>query len=107
VAEFTASNVFVVKGGTVFTPPLADGPLPGITRRAVLALASAGGLAVGEQSFGPELFDTADEVFATNSLIEIAPVVTWSRERKLTLQLQQAYRALVAQEVAAAETGRG
>src|SRR5207249_6221725 len=69
VVEFTASNLFVVRDGEFFTPPLSDGPLPGITRQAVLSLAEEAQIPVHERSFGCEFLDKADEVFATNSLI--------------------------------------
>ena len=91
VVEFTASNLFVVKNGTLLTPPLADGPLAGITREVVLVLAAAAKLPVRELSFGPELLTTAAEVFATNSLMEIAPVMTWGRPGKFTRLLQTLY----------------
>jgi branched-chain amino acid aminotransferase len=99
VVEFTASNLFAVKNAELLTPPVSDGPLPGITRRAVLLLAAEAGIQVREKSFGPEFLETADEVFATNSLIEIAPVISWGRERKVTTRLQQAYRDLVKREL--------
>jgi branched-chain amino acid aminotransferase len=99
VVEFTTSNLFVVKDDELFTPPLTDGPLPGITRRAVLALAAERGMATRERSFGQEFLENADEVFATNSLMEITSVVTWSRWLKVTLRMQDAYRALVANEL--------
>jgi branched-chain amino acid aminotransferase len=99
VVEFTTGNLFVVKNGEVFTPPLSDGALPGITRHAVLALAREQRLPVYELSFKPAFLEQADEVFATNSLIEIAPVTTWSRRRNVTRNLQVAYRELVAQEL--------
>lgn len=99
VVEFTTSNLFVVKDGKLFTPPLADGPLPGITRAAVLAVAGELGLPAREQSFGPEFLETADEVFATNSLIEIAPVTSWSNGSQLTERLRKAYRQLVREEL--------
>jgi len=99
VAEFTASNLFVAKNGTLLTPPLADGPLPGITRGVVLVLAAAAQLPVRELSFGPELLTVADEVFATNSLMEIAPVLTWGRPGKITRRLQGLYRQTVRDEL--------
>jgi branched-chain amino acid aminotransferase len=102
VVEFAASNLFVVKDGRLFTPPLSDGPLPGITRHAVLTLATEQGIRVQEKSFGPEFLDTADEVFATNSLIEIASVVTWSRRNDITTRLQHAYRKMVREELSLA-----
>ena len=99
VTEFATSNLFVVKDGRLFTPPLEDGPLPGITRHAVLALAAELRVPFSETGFGPEFLETADEVFATNSLIEIAPVTNWGQTQQLTRQLQKAYRALVREEL--------
>ena len=99
VVEFAASNLFVVKEGCLFTPPLEDGPLPGVTRRAVLALAADLQIPISETGFGPEFLETADEVFATNSLIEIAPVTNWGQSQDLTRQLHEAYRALVSEEL--------
>jgi branched-chain amino acid aminotransferase len=99
VVEFTTSNLFVVKDNELLTPPLSDGPLPGVTRRVVLGLAAEKGIAVREHSFGQEFLEKADEVFATNSLMEISSVVTWSRWPKITLRLQDAYRVLVANEL--------
>ena len=95
VAEFTASNLFVAKNGILLTPPLADGPLPGITRQVVLELAVAAKLPVREFSFGPDFLATADEVFATNSLMEIAPVLTWGRPGRITRRLQSLFRQAV------------
>ena len=95
LVEFTTGNLFVVKRGELFTPPLSDGPLPGVTRAAVLSLARAAGLRTHEQSLTPSFLDQADEVFATNSLYEIAPVSTWSKHRSCTQKLQEAYRELV------------
>lgn len=99
VVEFTMSNLFIVKDGQLYTPPLADGPLPGITRHVVLTLAEETGIPVNETGFGPEFLETADEVFATNSLIEIAPVTNWGQSHDVTRQLQESYRALVAEEL--------
>ncbi|MEI8062813.1 MAG: aminotransferase class IV [Verrucomicrobiota bacterium] len=99
IVEFTASNLFIIKNGTLLTPPLTDGPLPGITRELVLVLAATAKLPARELSFGPELLATADEVFATNSLMEIAPVLTWSRPGKFTRRLQTLYRQAVCDEL--------
>ena len=99
VAEFTTSNLFLVKQGVLITPPLADGPLPGITREAMLGLAAAAKIPVRELSFGPELLTAADEVFATNSLMEIAPVLTWGRPGRVTRRLQSLYRQAVCDEL--------
>ena len=99
VVEFTASNLFVVKNGVLLTPPLTDGPLPGITRQVVLELAVAAKLPAREFSFGPDFLVVADEVFATNSLMEIAPVLTWGRPGRITRRLQALYRQTVCDEL--------
>jgi len=99
VIELTTSNLFVVKKGELFTPPLTDGPLPGITRAAVIGLARQARLRVYELSFRPEFLTNADEVFATNSLMEIAPVLSWGRPGSVTRRLQTAYRQLVREEL--------
>jgi branched-chain amino acid aminotransferase len=99
IAEFSASNIFVVKAGTLFTPPIKDGALPGVTRAAVLELAKSLGIPAREESLLPGCLDGADEVFAINSLIEIAPVTTWSRQADLTTRIQVAYRKLVARKL--------
>ena len=71
----------------------------GITRELVLVLAAAAKLPVRELSFGPELLAAANEVFATNSLMEIAPVLTWGRPGKFTRRLQALYRQAVRDEL--------
>ena len=70
VAEGTASNLFIVRGDRVLTAPVSDGVLPGITRAAVMGLTQA-----REQSFGLDELREADEVFLTNSLMEVMPLV--------------------------------
>ncbi len=95
IAEFSASNIFIVKDTTLFTPPIKDGLLPGVTRAVVLELAKALKLPSCEESLLPGHLDTADEVFATNSLIEIAPVINWTRKPNFTARLHATYRKLV------------
>lgn len=75
VVEGASSNVFVVSGGRVATPPESAGILAGITRAHVLAAARALGIPVDEREL--ELTDvySADEVFITSSIRELLPVV--------------------------------
>ena len=103
LAEFSAANIFVVKDAALYTPPVKDGALPGITRAVVLELAKQLKISTRQKSLPQNFLDDADEVFATNSLIEIAPVATWSRQHKITAQLHSAYRVLVAQQLASAK----
>lgn len=62
LAEATAANVFIVREGRVLTPPLADGCLPGIARRTLLAT-----LPAAEHPLAPGDLRTAEEVFLTAS----------------------------------------
>jgi len=75
VVELSTSNLFVVKSGELFTPALSEGPLPGITRAVVLSLAGEMMLTVHEVMMGLPMLETADEIFATNTLMDITPVV--------------------------------
>lgn len=72
--EGAVSNVFVRVAGVWLTPPLDRDVLPGIVRRRVLALASAGGLAMREAPVSAGVLAQAEEIVLTNSVQEIAPV---------------------------------
>lgn len=76
VAEGAATNIFIVSGATLVTPPLSAGILPGITRTAVLQCARQCGVACVERDVTPEELSLADEVFVTNAVIETAPVLS-------------------------------
>jgi D-amino acid aminotransferase len=74
------SNVFLVEAtGTLSTPSLETGILPGITRKAVLDLAGEAGMAVGEKTLFIQDLLSAREVFLTNSIMEVMPVVKVER----------------------------
>jgi branched-chain amino acid aminotransferase len=74
VCEGASSNLFVLRDGTLFTPPLSLRILPGVTRAAVLALCADEGLRVVESPFRLDFVRTADEVFLTSSLRGVMPV---------------------------------
>lgn len=76
LAEGTASNLFLVVDGVLFTPPVSCGILPGITRAVVCEMASQLGWAVQEEALEPMRLSEAEEIFLTSSLREIAPVVS-------------------------------
>jgi branched-chain amino acid aminotransferase len=75
LAEGSSSNVFLVLGRTLATPPLSCGALPGVTRAAVLELARGLGIAVAERALVRRELRAAREIFLTSSLRGIAPVV--------------------------------
>lgn len=74
VAEGTISNMFMVEDGALVTPPAQAGILVGVTRDLVISLARTLDMAVREELFGPERLRTADEVFITNTTMEVMPV---------------------------------
>ncbi len=75
VSEASASNIFMVSGGALITPPLSCGVLPGITRAAIAELAPAMGMEVVERPVEPRELAAADEAFLTSSLRGVAPLV--------------------------------
>ncbi|NOY54593.1 MAG: hypothetical protein GXP34_01255 [Actinobacteria bacterium] len=74
VSEATAANIFWVAAGVLFTPDVGCGLLPGITREAVIEIATGKGVECRFVTSGIEELLGADEVFLTNSLVEVAPV---------------------------------
>ena len=75
VTEGATSNLFIVKHGVLKTPAVNNLVLEGITRRVVLEIARDHKIPVEEGSLMPEDILTADEVFITNSGIDIVPVI--------------------------------
>jgi branched-chain amino acid aminotransferase len=74
VAECTGDNLFMVKKGEIFTPPVAAGMLNGITRRVVIDLARQQGYPLFEKDISRYDLYTANEVFLTGTAAEIIPV---------------------------------
>jgi branched-chain amino acid aminotransferase len=75
VAECTGDNIFLVRGGQLLTPPTDAGILEGITRAAVMELATSAGITVRELSLSRHDVYVADECFLTGSAAEVIPVV--------------------------------
>jgi len=75
VAEASGDNVFIVKNGTIYTPPVQAGSLDGITRQVVMRLASQAGLPVVEKNLTRFDLYVADEFFLTGSAAEVIGVV--------------------------------
>ncbi|MEM7453084.1 MAG: branched-chain amino acid transaminase [Planctomycetota bacterium] len=74
VSEGSAENIFVVRDGVVYTPPLAAAILGGITRDAVITLAKDCGIEIREEAIPRELLYLADEIFFTGTAAEVTPV---------------------------------
>jgi len=74
VTEGAASNIFVVRGDALYTPPNGPFILPGITRDLVLELAHAHAIPAHEQALSQAALLDADEIWITSSMREILPV---------------------------------
>ena len=74
VTEGTTSNIFIVEQGQIKTPPLSPYVLAGITRQVVLNIARDHKIPFTEEQITADELICADEVFITNSCIEIVPV---------------------------------
>ncbi|WP_379163943.1 aminotransferase class IV [Paenibacillus sp. sgz5001063] len=86
IAEGIVSNVFFVTNNVLYTPSIATGILPGITREMVLKLAHDAGLQTEEGLYRWEQIAGADEIFLTNSVQEIVPVTTlWRTNEQMAV----------------------
>ncbi|KAB7705362.1 aminodeoxychorismate lyase [Bacillus aerolatus] len=74
VAEGVVSNVFWVKGNTLYTPAIETGILNGITRQYVIHTGKKLGMKIKEGLFAPSELKAADEAFFTNSIQEITAI---------------------------------
>src|SRR5438128_10239490 len=100
VVETTARNVFLVSGGSLQTPPTYDGALPGITRSAVLEIASRAKIRAREISVTPDRLRRADEVFLSGSGVGVLGVASVDGHRidapgPVTRMIQDGYAALL------------
>jgi len=98
ISEGSGENLFVVRKGTLLTPPIVASILQGVTRDSVIALARRLGIPVVETMLPREILYVADEVFLTGTAAEITPVrsvdkiVVGRGERgDVTRALQQAF----------------
>lgn len=105
VTEGTASNIFLVEGEGLVTPPAPEGTLPGITRAAVLELARDTDREAREEAVTEHRLRAAGEVFLTNTSWEVLPVtriegsrISGGRPGRVTLALLDLYRSLVRRE---------
>ncbi|MCK9909636.1 aminotransferase class IV, partial [Microbacteriaceae bacterium K1510] len=74
VAEGTAANLFMVRGGKLITSPVSDAILEGITRIALLELAKDAGLEIEIRSIDRTELYVADELFLCGTGVQVAPV---------------------------------
>jgi len=76
LTECTTANLFVVRNGSVLTPPVEAGLLPGITREFMFEMGAAIGVDVREAALNDDDLYDADEAFLTSTTREAVPIVT-------------------------------
>jgi branched-chain amino acid aminotransferase len=74
VSEATGENIFIVRNGELLTPPLAAGPLPGITRASIMTIAADLGIPMFESLLTRADLYLAEEMFCSGTAAEVTPV---------------------------------
>ena len=105
VAECTSANLFAAHGSRVWTPPLASGCLPGITRELLLGEIAVPGIQLEEHTLMPADLESADEVFITSTTRDLLPVSqieghTLPARRQICAELNLAFGKMVKRYVA-------
>jgi branched-chain amino acid aminotransferase len=106
VSEGSGQNVFIVRDGAIYTPPLSASVLAGITRDSIMVLARELGYSVIEANLPRESLYVADEVFFVGTAAEVTPIrsidkilVGKGRRGRVTTELQRAFFDVVSGEV--------
>jgi branched-chain amino acid aminotransferase len=101
VTEGTTSNIWLVKNGLIFTPPLSVGILEGLTRKTLLELSPS----IQEKKLYPQDFLSADECFLSSTTRDLVPVISINNQRigtgvpgTETLKLLSLYRENVTKD---------
>jgi branched-chain amino acid aminotransferase len=106
ISEGSGQNIFMVRDGMVYTPPIAASILGGITRDTIITLARDLGLTVVEMDLPRESLYIADEVFCVGTAAEVTPIrsidkikIGAGRRGPITEKLQRAFFAMINGEV--------
>ena len=74
LSEGSGQNIFIVREGIIYTPPVGNSVLWGITRDSVITIARELGYEVREQTLPRETLYIADEVFFVGTAVEVTPI---------------------------------
>lgn len=106
ITEASASNVFLVREGVIYTHPADNYILNGITRRKILELSKKLNIEVKEETFTIKELLKSDEVFLTATKLDVVPIIQIDKFRigegkpgEVTKKLVEAFRASVRAEV--------
>ena len=105
LCEGTGSNVFLVSGGLLITPPLSSGCLAGVTRALVIELCEREGIVLEEKAVPISSLERAKEAFLTSTTREVQPIrevdgrLISNVPGEVTSRLQRAFRVLMDAEL--------
>jgi len=74
ISEGSGENIFVIKDGVVYTPPIAAGCLDGITRQSIIQLLTDDGHEIAEKTIHRSDLYYCDELFMTGTAAEVTPI---------------------------------
>jgi branched-chain amino acid aminotransferase len=106
VSEGSGENIFVIMDGKIYTPPVGNSILTGITRSFAITLAEEKGYRVLEQQIPREMLYIADELFFTGTAAEITPIrsvdgteIGGGSRGPITTEIQSDFFAILSGEV--------
>jgi branched-chain amino acid aminotransferase len=79
LSEGSGQNLFIVRDNVIYTPPIGNSVLSGITRDSVITIAKDLGFDVREQTLPREMLYIADEVFFVGTAVEVTPIKSVDR----------------------------
>ncbi|MBO6607566.1 aminotransferase class IV [Psychroserpens sp.] len=95
VVEALNGNIFLIKGETIKTPPLEDGCLKGVMRKQLIdVILNSGDYVLDESSISPFELQKADEIFITNVIVGIQPILKYRKKSFTTTITEDLLRRL-------------
>lgn len=95
VVEALNGNLFLVNGERIKTPPIQDGCLKGIMRKQIIeVIANSGDYMIEEASISPFELQKADELFITNVVVGIQPILKYRKKNFSTNMAKDLMRRL-------------
>ncbi|MEW6242265.1 MAG: branched-chain amino acid transaminase [Chloroflexota bacterium] len=106
VSEGSGENIFIVRRGVLYTPPVGASILLGVNRDCVMTIAHELGYEVREQTFPREMLYLADEIFFTGTAVEVTPVCSVDRIKvgngsrgPITKRIQDQFFGIISGEI--------
>ena len=94
IAEFINSNIFIVKNGQIFTPPISAGCLNGVLRKNLIKILNKNSFSVYEQDISTFDLTQSDEIFGTNVIQGLFSVSKYRRKEYSNILSKQIIKLL-------------